>query len=154
MDQNFILDDGTVGKNENLISVKKMNNEEDILHSDKTEEHILCGLIPKENISTYLLLIAISIHSIFEGIALGLLSDNVEIFYMLIAVASHKWVEALSIGISLHKSDVDYSQFKNLINIFSLTTPIGVLLGLIFSGLSLLIEATFLAISAGITIYF
>jgi zinc transporter ZupT len=54
-------------------------------------------LFNKENITSFLLLLALSLHAFFEGIALGLLKEDREIFYMILAVSFHKWVEALSI---------------------------------------------------------
>ena len=60
-------------------------------------------LIPKEDankdktITSYLLILALSIHAAFEGIALGLQDKKQDLFYMLLAIAFHKWVEALSI---------------------------------------------------------
>lgn len=60
-------------------------------------------LIPKEEvnkdktITSYLLILALSIHAAFEGIALGLQDKKQDLFYMLLAIAFHKWVEALSI---------------------------------------------------------
>lgn len=49
------------------------------------------------NIISYLIVVALSIHALFEGLALGLQDQSREIFYMLIAISFHKWVEALSI---------------------------------------------------------
>ena len=54
-------------------------------------------LLNKSNITSFLLLLALSVHAFFEGLALGLIDANREIFYILIAISFHKWVEALSI---------------------------------------------------------
>lgn len=51
----------------------------------------------KSNITTYLLILAMSIHAFFEGIALGLQTKMSDLIYMVLAIALHKWVEALSI---------------------------------------------------------
>jgi zinc transporter 1/2/3 len=53
----------------------------------------------KSHITSYLLILALSIHSFFEGIALGLQKKMSELLYLIIAVVLHKWVEALSIVI-------------------------------------------------------
>ncbi len=84
---------------EALLSIKEKNLIKEVKEEDfyqPKEPMVLC-CIPRDHISTYLLLVAISIHSIFEGIALGLLDRNREIFFMLLAVSCHKWVEAISI---------------------------------------------------------
>jgi zinc transporter 1/2/3 len=81
--------------------------------------------------------------------ALGLQENTNEIFYMLLAILFHKWVEALSIGINLYKSNIDKDYLFKLILLFSAMTPLGMVLGMIFSGFSNILEAVFLSISAG-----
>ena len=54
-------------------------------------------LFNKRNITSFLLLLALSIHAFFEGLALGLIDTDREIFFIFIAISFHKWVEALSI---------------------------------------------------------
>jgi zinc transporter 1/2/3 len=94
-------------------------------------------------------LIALSIHAVFEGMALGLQENGNQIVYMFMAITFHKWVEALSLGIK-HVHINDRSYYFKVILLFSSMTPIGILIGIIFSGFSEVIEAVFLAISAGI----
>lgn len=110
-------------------------------------------MLSKENITSFLLLLALSVHAFFEGIALGLLDDDKEIFYILLAIAFHKWVEALSIGISLNKANLDKDVLMVLILLFSLTTPAGVILGMILRGINKIFEAIFISISAGTFLY-
>ncbi len=103
----------------------------------------------KSNITTYLLILALSIHAFFEGIALGLQTKMSDIIYMVLAIALHKWVEALSIGINLRKSKIIKETVITLIISFSLMTPVGIVFGILFSGVSNVLEAIFLGISAG-----
>jgi zinc transporter 1/2/3 len=116
--------------------------------SDNTSE-----TIPKHPLTPYLLLLALSVHACFEGIALGLQKSPNEIFYIVLAIALHKWVEALSIGINLFKSKISRNNHFKFIIIFSLMTPIGILSGIFLSGMSEILEAVFISISAGTFIY-
>lgn len=68
----------------------------DIANKLEREEIIFFS---KSNITSLLLLLALSIHAFFEGIAIGLLDSNRELIFMFIAISFHKWVEALSIVI-------------------------------------------------------
>jgi zinc transporter ZupT len=132
--------------------VAKSNLKENLLE-DKTlaeEEQIQPQ---KDSITSYLLLLALSIHACFEGIAIGLQESPGEIFYMLLAITFHKWVEALSIGINLYKSNIERKLLLTFIILFASMTPLGMLLGILFSGLSETTEAIFLSISAGMTIF-
>lgn len=92
-------------------------------------------------------------HAFFEGIALGLLEKEREILFMVIGISFHKWVEALSIGINLNKANLEKEIFVVLIILFSLTTPIGIICGVVLSGISKIFEAIFLSISAGTFLY-
>lgn len=129
---------------------KTKSLEEQILNYKKSQVYDLNKKSQSnEGLTSYLLILALSIHAFFEGIAIGLQNSRMEIFYMFIAITFHKWVEALSIGINLNKSNIEKDYFFKFVILFSLMTPIGILLGIIFSGFSDLIEAIFLAISAG-----
>jgi zinc transporter 1/2/3 len=103
--------------------------------------------------TTFFLLLALSIHAFFEGIALGLLNTNREIFYMVLAIAFHKWVESLSIGINLSKSKIEKDILLTLLVIFSLTTPMGILIGILLNSIGSIVEAIFISFSAGTFLY-
>ena len=49
-------------------------------------------------------MIALSVHSIFEGIAVGLSKDFSNFFTFVLAIVLHKWAAAMSLGISLSKA--------------------------------------------------
>lgn len=63
----------------------------------RKENYRASKIFNKENITSFLILLGLSINSFFEGLALGLVESKVEIVYLLIAVIFHKWVEALTI---------------------------------------------------------
>jgi zinc transporter ZupT len=68
-----------------------ISNKDQLLMKEQT------NLFNRKNLTSFLLLLALSIHAFFEGLALGLIDANREVFYILIAISFHKWVEALSI---------------------------------------------------------
>jgi len=119
--------------------------------SVKKEDHV--EFIPASNITPYLLLVALSFHGFFEGMALGLQGGPLDTFFLFIAIISHKWAEAFTLGISFHKAQTDKQTFIILIILFSMFTPIGILIGLVLAGGSMLIEGIFLAMSTGTFIY-
>jgi len=101
------------------------------------------------NFTPYILLIALSFHGFFEGIALGLQESNKEALFLYIAIISHKWAESFTLGISFSKANIEKSTFIKLIILFSIFTPLGAILGLILSNTSKIIEGIFLAMSGG-----
>ena len=59
------------------------------------------------NLTPVVLMIALSTHSMFEGIAVGVAESTSEFWTLAMAIALHKWCEAMSLGISMSKN------FKN-----------------------------------------
>jgi hypothetical protein len=52
-------------------------------------------------------------------------------------------------GINLNKTKLDQEAVTKLVVLFSIMSPAGCMIGMLFSGLSKVLEAIFLAISAG-----
>ncbi|VDM32783.1 unnamed protein product [Hydatigera taeniaeformis] len=81
-----------------------------------------------------LLLIALSVHSIFEGLAVGLQRSVSEVLTLFSALILHKIIMAISTGVSLataHKAregGIPRSQWMGAL-FFALASPIGVLIG-------------------------
>lgn len=53
------------------------------------------------NFTPIVLMIALSFHALFEGLAVGLGRDSRTVWTLVIAISLHKWAEAMSLGISL-----------------------------------------------------
>ena len=128
---------------------EKNENEENIISEIEKEHHtVSSGFTP------YVLLLALSFHGIFEGIALGLRSEVKGTLTLLFAIAAHKWAAALTLGISFVKIGTPNKQFLIMIIIFASIGPIGMIIGLILSSqTNELVEGIFLAISTGTFIY-
>lgn len=108
---------------------------------------------PKSNITPYILLIALSIHGLFEGTALGVQKSLNETIFLGIAIISHKWAESLSLGMSFTKSNTDKRTFLKMILLFTIFTPIGIISGMLLVKTSQLIQGIFLAVSGGTFLY-
>ena len=78
-----------------------------------------------------LLYMAISIHSLFEGMALGLQTDPMKIFHLFFAIVFHEALIAFSVGITMARQQLTLKQGVKYILIFSLSVPLGIFLGLI-----------------------
>lgn len=76
------------------------------------------------------------LHSIFEGFQLGLFNNFKQIFKFSFLILLHKWNEAFQMGQSLFKGGIPYSKAIIYIIVYSLLTPIGILLGKILKDFS------------------
>lgn len=108
---------------------------------------------PKSNLTPYLLLVALSIHGLFEGTALGVQENYRDAVFLAIAIVAHKWAEAFTLGVSFSKSNVDNGTFIRMITLFAAFTPVGILSGMILIDYDPLLQGVFLAISSGTFIY-
>ncbi|CAI2370247.1 unnamed protein product [Moneuplotes crassus] len=107
-----------------------------------------CDLTP------YILMIALSVHSVFEGVAVGLEEDPADIWSFLIAIGTHKWAAAMSLGISMSSNvNLSPSTIKILILIFALSTPIGIVIGMIAMESSALVNIAFSSLAGGTFLY-
>ena len=97
---------------------------------------------------------ALSVHSIFEGIAVGLQRDSADVWSFVVAIGLHKWADAMSLGISMSNNlEHSSSTVHILIIIFSLATPIGVLIGMIVMDTHPLINIIFQGLAGGTFLY-
>lgn len=76
------------------------------------------------------MLLALSLHSIFEGIAIGLQKTNVQVLEIFAPIIIHKLVIAFSLGMRLVSSSLALWAVYLSVLIFSLTAPIGIGIGM------------------------
>lgn len=105
-----------------------------------------------------LLTVILSVHSIFEGTALGIETAFASFLVILTAILAHKGAAAFALGISLRKSEMPRKILSLLVITFSLMTPIGILLGafiiaMFHSNQGAITVGVFEAIAAGTFIY-
>lgn len=84
--------------------------------------------------SSFVLLIALSTHAVFEGIALGLTNDLTGTINIMLGLLIHKSPEAISLGISLSKNFKEEEFRKKsyrLLILFSLAAPFGIGIGML-----------------------
>lgn len=121
-------------------------------HSDTVFDHFKSGIYP------YLLTIALSIHSIIAGIALGAESNIEMASLVLVAIIAHKGSAAFALIVNLFSSDVNRKRIRTILFLFSVMTPFGILFGLIATlnlndSYTMLLTSTFDALAAGTFIY-
>lgn len=78
-----------------------------------------------------LLVLALSLHSVFEGLAIGLQTTAQSEIRILLAVLIHKCIIAFSLGLNLSSSQLRNDSVVRSNLTFSLTSPIGILIGLV-----------------------
>ena len=134
-----LLDDGKkspVAATENVITVSKKDS--------------CCP-----NMTPFVLMIALSVHAFFEGLALGLTTDLKDTVNIIIAICIHKGAAGSSLGISLVKTfPDDFRLCRWLVFTFALASPLGVALGIILQQVAGdMVEIVCTCIAAGSFVY-
>lgn len=115
----------------------------------------------KKLITLYILELGVAIHSVIIGVTLGFTDSQNTLSVLLIAMSLHQFFEGIAIGSSIVKAEIN-DKLKSFIMkmIFSLTTPTGIFIGTILSQTSnqdstesLMIQGILNSISAGVLIY-
>jgi len=112
----------------------------------------------KRPVYPFLLLFVLSIHSIIAGTSLGLEATLISATAIFIAIIAHKGAAAFALGVSLKKSGISTKRHIVTICFFAAMTPLGVLLGTIFSRIlssnaNAGFEAVFDSLAAGTFLY-
>jgi zinc transporter 1/2/3 len=77
-----------------------------------------------------LLIVALSVHEIFEGLAVGLQTSTSYVWYMLGAISSHELVIAFCVGIELVSCRTRFILTLVYISTFALILPLGIGIGI------------------------
>jgi zinc transporter 1/2/3 len=107
------------------------------------------------NSATYMLLLALTVHGITEGLALGLQTSIHSAWPLWLAIFTHNWAEALCLGVTFAHSTVPKVRATIFMLLFSAATPLGIGLGMVLHVvLSEVSVAYFMALSCGTFLYF
>ncbi|XP_046336072.1 zinc transporter ZIP1-like [Haliotis rufescens] len=108
--------------------------------------HDLESLSAASGFSAFLLLIALSFHTLFDGLAVGLQEETKQVWEIFIAVSIHKSLVAFCLGLQLFRAFVPY--FKRpfgCLFLFSLMSPIGISIGIAVTSSNLDLDAQSMA---------
>ena len=142
---------------ENSQKMSLLNNSESIVkltvHSTRTtiKERKEQINIKKKRLSGFVMLLALSIHGMFECLALGIQTSFKNTLFLFIALMIHKWAEAFALGIFFVQAKLTQKNYYLLIIFFSL---VGVVIGILLSTTtSECVEGVLLSISTGTFLY-
>jgi zinc transporter 1/2/3 len=123
---------------------------------DCIEEHE--ATTETQGLYPYVLIVALSLHSILAGVALGTQNSFPNGFIIFLAIFVHKATAGFALGVSLARSDIERRRSLRLVALFAAMTPLGIVFGMVLERLALsvpeaYVDATVLALAAGTFIY-
>ena len=112
----------------------------------------------KGRVYPLILFVVLSLHSIIAGTSLGLEGVAISALAIFIAIIAHKGAAGFALGVSLNRNEYSRTRHIKTIALFAAMTPLGVLLGTIFSTMlsgnaALMFEMIFDALAAGTFLY-
>ena len=118
---------------------------------EKTEKELS---LKRKKLSAFILLLSLSIHGVFECLALGIQTNYKDTLFLFIALMIHKWAEAFALGVLFVKAKLSKKFYYLIITLFALIGPIGVAIGIILAETAgEFVEGIFLSISTGTFLY-
>jgi len=122
------------------------------------EAHNLDKIGKPSSLGPYLLALVLSIHSFIAGAALGIEKTMLGSASLFVAIIAHKGGAAFALGISMIKGGVKRNRHLRVILLFSVMTPLGIVLGSLLSkGLGShtgqVVEGVFDSLAAGTFLY-
>lgn len=110
---------------------------------------------PRHWVAAIVLLFALGFHSFLAGLSLGAQTKVKDVVDILGPILAHKTLAAVALGSSIVKAHAPNHVFYTLITLFSLTTPLGVVVGLAIAQFSddQVWAAGCLSLAAGTFIY-
>lgn len=103
--------------------------------------------------SGIVLALALGVHSLFEGVAFGLMPTIEQMWELAMGIFIHKAAGVMSLGAKMAQDGASMKQMICYILIFSLTAPIGIVIGINIFKTSLVVDTVVLSISGGTFIY-
>ncbi|OMJ85679.1 hypothetical protein SteCoe_12952 [Stentor coeruleus] len=128
------------------------NKDADVDSDPNTGEIVSVSHKENKNLPGIILTVALVVHSIFEGIAGGLLNSKTSVISVCVAILIHNVPAAVALGIKLENATRKLSILLMLL--FITSSPLGMAIGISLSDLQFpIIKAIFLSISAGTFLY-
>lgn len=98
--------------------------------AEAAEGHVHVDLQAHSPFRSFMLFLSLSLHSVFEGLAIGLQSTDSKVLEICIAILVHKSIIVFSLAVKLVQSGVGPVWVAAYLVVFALMSPLGIAVGL------------------------
>lgn len=92
--------------------------------------HFHVDFLTRSGLRAFILVFSLSLHSVFEGLAVGLLEDEGEVLEICVALVLHKSIISFSLALQLAQAGLQRPLVAGCLLLFACMSPLGVGLGL------------------------
>ncbi|KAK7886746.1 hypothetical protein WMY93_026367 [Mugilogobius chulae] len=93
------------------------------------DHHVHVDFSSQSALRAFILVFSLSLHSVFEGLAVGLVEQEKEVLELCLALLIHKSIIALSLCFRLIQGQIRRSVVVGCLLLFSVMTPLGIAIG-------------------------
>ncbi|KAK9748146.1 hypothetical protein RND81_02G039100 [Saponaria officinalis] len=144
-----------IGDDISELGLENQNNQNLQEVCEKNDSKLL-----KDRVIAQVLEVGIVVHSVVIGLSMGASQNECTIKPLIAAISFHQLFEGMGLGGSILQAEYGVKMKTTMVTFFSITTPIGIILGMMLqkvykenSPKSLIIVGVLNAISAGMLIY-
>ncbi|KAG5849093.1 hypothetical protein ANANG_G00106370 [Anguilla anguilla] len=120
-------------------------------------QHVHVDLQAHSSFRSFILFLSLSLHSVFEGLAIGLQSTESKVLEICIAILVHKSIIVFSMSVKLVQSAVKPLWVAAYVGVFAVMSPLGIAVGISVMEAQLessaLIQSVLEGLAAGTFIY-
>ncbi|KAF4083014.1 hypothetical protein AMELA_G00135180 [Ameiurus melas] len=124
---------------------------------ESSGHHVHVDLQAHSSFRAFMLFLSLSLHSVFEGLAIGLQTTETKVLEICIAILIHKSIIVFSLSIKLIQSAIRPMWLTIYILVFSVMSPLGIAIGIGVSEAQLqmgaLVQAVLEGLAAGTFVY-
>lgn len=125
--------------------------------AERDSHHVHMDLQAHSSFRAFMLFLSLSLHSVFEGLAIGLQNTDTKVLEICVAILVHKSIIVFSLSVKLVQSAVRPTWLAIYIIVFATMSPVGIGLGIGVSEAQLqagaLVQAVLEGLAAGTFIY-
>ncbi|KAH3761897.1 Zinc transporter 4 [Pelomyxa schiedti] len=107
----------------------------------------------QEWIVAHILELGVALHSVIIGLALGTSTEVADVRALLIALSFHQFFEGIALGVCILEAKLSLLRTVIMVLIFSITTPIGIAVGIGVGSTNRTAEGVLESLAAGILLY-
>lgn len=128
-----------------------------ISEAEHSGHHVHVDFQAHSSFRSFMLFLSLSLHSVFEGLAIGLQNTESKVLEICVAIVIHKSIIVFSLAVKLVQSAVPPLWVAAYIGVFALMSPVGIAIGISVTEAGLafgaLIQAVLEGLAAGTFVY-
>uniref|UniRef100_UPI00398E8B9F zinc transporter ZIP1 n=1 Tax=Pristiophorus japonicus TaxID=55135 RepID=UPI00398E8B9F len=101
--------------------------------AETTQSHVHVDVNAHSAFHSFILFLSLSLHSLFEGLPIGLQQTESKVLQIFVAILIHKSIIVFSMALKLTQSNVQQGRVILYVIVFAMMSPLGIVIGIIIT---------------------